>query len=142
MLHSVAQDAVKQFGSDGAIGERCDRLAGLRQRGIALRIEHRAVGARCSHPLHKFLGRNRVDVEVHVGESRAAVICRHSSIGSGMVGLQMKARHHPGHRVDLAAELRHEEAVHDTRRGQFESDWRPHGDGQLIDGSQCPGRDR
>ena len=48
--------------------------------------------------------------------------------------MQIKARHHPGHCVDLAAELRHKEAVHHPRRGQFEPDGRVHGDGQLIDG--------
>ena len=51
-----------------------------------------------------------------------------------MVGLQVKARHHSGHGVDLAAELRHEEAVHHARGGQLEADRRADRNGQLIDG--------
>ena len=42
-------------------------------------------------------------------------------------------RLHPRHRVDLAAELRHEEAVHDTGGRQLEADRRADRHRQLID---------
>ena len=50
------------------------------------------------------------------------------------VRLQVKARDHSRHGVDLAAKLRHEEAVHHALGGQLEADRRADGDGQLIDG--------
>jgi hypothetical protein len=50
-----------------------------------------------------------------------------------VVGLQLKARYHSRHGVDLAAQLRHEEAAHHTRRGQLEADGRAEGNGQMID---------
>ncbi len=50
-----------------------------------------------------------------------------------MIGLQMQARHHSGHGVHLAAELRHEEAIHHARGGQLEANRRADRNGQLID---------
>ena len=124
---------VEQIGSHLAIGERRDRLAWLCQIGISLRVEHRAIVARCSHPLRKLLGRHRIDGEAHIGEAVAAELRRQPRVCSRMIGLQLKARHHSRHRVDLAAELRHEEAVHDPRGGQLEADRRADRHGQLID---------
>jgi hypothetical protein len=51
-----------------------------------------------------------------------------------MIGLHVKARHHSRHCVDLAAQLRHEEAVHHAHGGQLKADRRADGNGQLIDG--------
>ena len=53
-------------------------------------------------------------------EPIAAELRREAQIGSGMIGLQRQLRGHAGHRVDLAAELRHEETVHDAVRRQPE----------------------
>ena len=50
-----------------------------------------------------------------------------------MVGLEVEARGHSRHRVDLPAELRHKEAVHHTCGGQLEADGCAHGNGQTID---------
>ena len=126
-------DAVEQIGGDGAIGERRDRLARLGQIGISSRVEHRAVAARRRHPLRKLLGRHRIDGKVHVGKAVAAELRREPRIGAGMIRLQLKMRRHSRHGVDLAAELRHEEAVHDAGGGQLEADRRADRDDQLID---------
>ena len=124
-LHSGAQDAAEQTGSDGAIGEWRDRLRSAwpdRHRSAYRAPDQRSRVV--ANPLRKLFGRHRIDVEVHVGKAVAAELGRQPAIGSGMVGLQVKARHHSRHGVDLAAELRHEEAVHDARRGQLEADRR------------------
>ena len=58
----------------------------------------------------------------------------------GLIGLQAELRGHAGHRVNLAAELRHEEAVHDADRGQPEMHRRADGNDELIDGWRRPRR--
>src|ERR1700676_3847127 len=50
-----------------------------------------------------------------------------------MVGLQVKTGDHSRHGVDLAAKLRHKEAVHHARGGQLQTDRRADGNGQPID---------
>jgi hypothetical protein len=54
-----------------------------------------------------------VDIEVHVGKAFAAELGGQARIGAFLIGLQVHLRGHAGHCIDLAAELRHEEAVHD-----------------------------
>ena len=48
-------------------------------------------------------------VEVHVGKAGAAESGRQAGISAGGFGDQMQLGAHPGHGVDLAAELRDEE---------------------------------
>ncbi len=45
-------------------------------------------------------------------------MCGEPEIGARTIGGQMELGHHAVHRVDLAAELRHEELVHHARRGE------------------------
>jgi hypothetical protein len=51
----------------------------------------------------------------------------------GLVGEQVEVGGHAAHRVDLTAELRHEERVHDRRRGEPEPDRCSSRDDQVID---------
>jgi hypothetical protein len=54
-------------------------------------------------------------------------------IQHGAVGLQLEPRVRPRHGVDLAADLRHQEAVHDARRRELEADRRAGRNGQPVD---------
>src|SRR6266853_1313172 len=132
-LGSGVQDAVEQIGSNGTIGERRNRFARLGQIGISLRVKQRPSAASCSHPLRKVFGWHRINGKAHIGKTAATVLGRQPPVRSRMIGLEVKARHHSGHGVDLAAQLRHEEAVHHARGGQLEADRRADGDSQLID---------
>src|SRR3954465_8948618 len=107
-LYSGAQNAVEQVGSDRAVSERRNRAARLGQISIGLRVEQRTGTARRGYPLCKAFGWHSLDVEAHIGETIAAELGRQSPVCSRMVRLQVKARHHSRHGVDLAAELRHE----------------------------------
>ncbi len=84
--------------------------------------------------------RQRDDVEAHVGEAVAAELRREAGIGAGLVGLQVQLRRHARHGVDLAAELRHEEAVHHRRRGQAEADRRRRRHDQPVDAGDALAR--
>src|SRR5712692_8574633 len=90
-LHSGAQDAVEQIGSDAAIGERRNRTARLGQVCICWRIEQRTSAARCIHPPRKRFGWHSLEVETHIGETVAAELGRQPRIRSGMVDLTLKA---------------------------------------------------
>src|SRR6266576_6072402 len=121
-LHNGAHDVVEEIGSDGTIGERHYRLAWLRQIGIRLGVERRTGIASRINPPRKIFGWHRINVKPHVGKAIAAELRREPAVRSGMVGLQMNARDHSGHRVDLAAKLWHEEAVHHSGGRELEVD--------------------
>jgi hypothetical protein len=52
---------------------------------------------------------------MHVREAVAAVMAGNAVKGARRVSLQVQLRRHSVHRVDHAAELRHEEGIHDAR---------------------------
>ena len=54
-------------------------------------------------------------------------------IGAGLVSLQIELSRHAGHRVNLAAELGDEEAVHDARRGQPEVNRHARRNDEIVD---------
>ena len=127
---------------DGAISERGDRLAWLDEIGVGLRVECRTGCARGIHPLRKIRVGNGIGLEGHVGKTIAAELRRESRIASGIVRLKLKMRRHSSHGVDLAAELRHEEAVHDAGGRQLEADRRADRDDKMIDAGDALRRGR
>ncbi len=131
--HFRHDDAVEQVGCDGLIGEGGDRFTWLGQIGVGLRVEHRPGRASSRHPFGELLVGNGIGLEDHVGKTIAAELRRESRVASRSVGLQLKMRRHSGHRVDLAAELRHEEAVHDAGRRKIQADRHTDRDDQTID---------
>src|SRR4051812_47775838 len=102
-LHSGAHDIVEEIGSDGPISERRDRFAWLRQIDVVLGVERPTGIASRIYPPRKIFGWHGIDVEPHVGKALAAELRREPAVCSGMVGLQVEARDHARHRVDLAA---------------------------------------
>src|SRR5260370_20086718 len=110
-----ANDLVEKIASNCTIAEGRYRFGRLGQLRICWRVEHWAGVARCRHPLLKLLSRHRIDGKAHIGKTVAAELRRQPAIRSGAVGLQLNMCGHSRHGVDLAAELRDEEAVHDPR---------------------------
>src|ERR1700752_2029580 len=74
-----------------------------------------------------------MDREGHIRESGAAELCRNPGVDAGLIGLQIELSRHAGHGVNLAAELRDEETVHDTGRGQTKVDWYARRNDEVID---------
>src|SRR3984957_8998919 len=103
---------------DVAVCRRRDGAAGLRQFREALGVQLAPAGTRGLDPILETLLVERDRVETHVGEPVAAELRGEAGIGSGSVSEQMQLGRHPGHRVDLAAELRHEKAVPDGGRSE------------------------
>jgi len=76
---------------------------------------------------------DRDDVETHVRKAITAELGGQSRIGARVVRQQIQLRGHAGHGVDLTAQLRNEEAVHDTGRGEAEMDGYARRNRQSID---------
>src|SRR4051812_11526056 len=74
--------------------------------GIARGIESRARLARLLDPGVELIRWHRAHLEMHAGETIAAIVARLAEEGAGPIGLQVQLRPHPVHRVDHAAELR------------------------------------
>ena len=131
---TAAQNAVEQVGGDGTIGERRDRCAGFGQtrHKPARRAPDRRFGR--PPPICRSPELATAATEKCMSAKPPPLNCAESPrIGSGVIGLHVQVRRHSGHGVDLAAELRHEEAVHDPGGGQLEVDRGRDRDGQLID---------
>ena len=133
----LIDDALEQLGIDRAIGRRRHGFARLRQCGIAGIVERRPRAARLCDPAVEIAGRHRLGDEPHLGEPVAAEIRRDAGILARPVRQEVEVRGHPGHRVDLAAELRDEERIHHRRRGEPKVDRRSGRDHQLIDGGDA-----
>src|SRR5215472_9948325 len=130
----LVKDALEQLRVHRAIG--CGRygLARLGQLSVTGIIESRPGAARLLEPSVEIAGRNRLGDEAHVGKTVAAEHRRKPGILARVVGEKVEMRDHAAHRVDLTAELRHEERIHHRRRGEAKFDGRLRRDNQLIDG--------
>src|SRR5262249_38761550 len=120
----LVEDALEQLGFDRAIGCRRHVSAGLCQLGVTGIVEAGSGAARLIEPSVEIAGRHRFDNEPHPGKTVAAEICRKARILARLVSEEMEVRGHAAHRVDLAAELRHEERIHYRRRGEPKFDGR------------------
>src|SRR4029077_7398098 len=120
----VVEDALEQLRVYQAIG--CSRhvLARLCQFGIAGIVEAGSAAARLREPSIEIAGWHRLDDEPHPGKTVAAEICRKAGKFAGVVSEKVEMSDHAAHRVDLAAELRHEERIHHRRRGEPKFDGR------------------
>ena len=122
-----------RFGLDRAIGRRRHGLARLCQFGVAGIVERRPGAAHLRDPGVEIAGRHRFGDEPHLGKAVAAEICREAGKFARLVREQVEVGGHAAHRVDLAAELRHEERIHHRRRGEAEVDRGSGRHDQLID---------
>src|SRR6516164_9599762 len=115
--HRLVDDALEQLRVHRAIGCGWHRLARLFQLGVAGIVEWGPGAARLLEPSIEIFGRHRLDDEPHLGKAVTAVICRKAGILARLVREQVEVGGHAAHRVDLAAELGHEERIHHGRRG-------------------------
>src|SRR5262249_4998219 len=75
----LRDDLVKQILLDRRVGERSDLHALLREILVGLRVEHRAVAfTGLFDPGREGLLRQRLDLELHIGEAVAAEMARHA----------------------------------------------------------------
>src|SRR5262249_44382744 len=132
--HRLVDDALEQLRFNRAIRRGRHGLARLRQLRVASLVEGRPAASHLLQPSVEIAGRHRPDHESHLGKTVAAEICRKARILAGRVREKVEARGHAAHRVNLAAELRHEERIHHRRRGEPKFDRRSDRDNQLIDG--------
>src|SRR5215813_14139941 len=128
----LVDDALEQLGFDRAIGGGPYVLARLCQFRVAGIIEAGSGAARLLEPGVEIAGGHRLDDKPHPGKTVAAEICRKAGILARLVGEKVEMSDHAAHRVDLTAELRHEERIHHRRRGESEFDRRFGRDNQLI----------
>src|SRR6202051_5241980 len=70
----------------------------------------------------------------------AADVRRKAAIGTSPVSLQVEPGCHTRHRIYLAAELRHEEAVHHVRRSQAEAQRHAGGHNETVEACDTFGR--
>src|SRR5689334_20312106 len=107
-LRRLVEDALEQLGLDRAIG--CGRyvLARLCQFGVAGIVEAGSGAARLRDPGVEISSGHRLDDEPHPRKTVAAEICRKAGKLARVVREKVEMRNHAAHRVDLAAELRHE----------------------------------
>ena len=114
--------ACEQPGDDRA--RRCDAAqAALGPRELRRRPPRRACRprrARLATQCCEVAGATAHDVEAHVGEPVAAELRRQARVDARADRPAGSAGRHAGHGVDLAAELRHEEAVHHAGRSELE----------------------
>src|SRR5262245_10460031 len=113
--HRPVDDALEQLRLHRAIGCRRHGLARLCQLGVAGIVECRSAAAHLLDPGVEIAGRHRLDDEPHLGKAVAAEICRKAGILARLVGEKVEMSDHAAHRVDLTAELRHEERIHHCR---------------------------
>src|SRR6516162_10192413 len=131
--HGLLDNTVEQLGLHRTIGFRRHRLARFCQFGIGGKIECRSRASDLSDPAVEIAGRHCLGDEPHFGKAVAAEHCRKPGEFAGRVREQVQVGGHPSHRVDLAAELRHEKGIHHCRRSQTKTDRRRRRDDQLID---------
>src|SRR6516165_3446067 len=131
--HRLIEDALKQLRLNRAIGCWWYVLTRLCQLGVAGIVEAGSGAARLLEPSVEIAGRHRLGDESHVRKTVAAEHCRKAWIFARLVGEKVEMRDHAAHRVDLTAELRHEERIHHRRRGQPKFDGRSGRNNQLID---------
>ena len=105
----------------------------LGQLAIAGGIERRAILVRGIHPGGKLVCRHRPHVEMHVGKTVSAIVAAFAVERAGHIRAQIELRGHPVHRVDHAAQLRHEEGVQHAARCQGEMDRPARGNDELVD---------
>src|SRR5205807_7952349 len=105
----LVEDALEQLRVYRAIG--CDRyvLARFCLFSVAGIIEAGSGAARLREPSVEIASGHRLDDEPHSGKTVAAEICRKAGILARLVGEEVEMCDHAAHRVDLAAELWHEE---------------------------------
>src|SRR5262252_2631654 len=129
----LVQDALEQLRVHRVIGCGWYSLARLCQLGVAGVVEPGSGAARLREPGVEIVGGHRLGNEPHVGKTVAAEHCRKAGIFTRVVGEKVEMRDHAAHRVDLAAELRHEERIHHCGRGEPKFDGRSGRNDQLID---------
>src|SRR5579863_4724685 len=129
----LVDDALEQLGRDRAIGRRRHGLARLCQSGVAGIVERGSRASRRRDPTVEIADGHRLDDEPHLGKPVAAEICRKAGILARPVRQQVEMGGHPPHRVDLAAELRHEEGIHHRCRCETKAHRRSRRYNQLID---------
>src|SRR5262252_916414 len=129
----LVEDALEQLRFHRAIGCRRYRFARLGQLSVTGIVESRPGAARLLDPSVEIVGGYRLGDEPHVGKTVAAEHCRKAGIFAWVVGEKVEMSDHAAHRVDLAAELRHEERIHHCRRSQSKFDGRSGRNNQLID---------
>ena len=114
-LHSGAQDdSVEQIGRHLAISERRNRLAWLCQIRISLRGSSTGPSLRVALTHCSNCSAGTASTMKCISAKPSPLNCADKpGYDAGMIGLQLKLRRHSRHRVDLPAQLRHEEAVHD-----------------------------
>src|SRR5215471_13592141 len=130
----LVEDALEQLGFDRAIGCGWYGFARLGQLSVTGIVESGSGAAHLFEPNVEIAGRHRLDYKPHVGKTVAAEHRREAGILARLVGKKVEMCDHAAHRVDLAAELRHEERIHHRRRGEPKFDGRSGRDDQLIDG--------
>src|SRR5215467_2852631 len=135
--HGLVEDALEQLRFHRAIGCRRYGFARLGQLSVTGIVESRSGAARLSEPGIEIAGGHRLGDEPHVGKTVAAEHRRKAGILARLVGKKVEMRDHAAHRVDLTAELRHEERIHHRRRGEPKFDGRTGRDNQLIDGGDA-----
>src|SRR6516164_2197848 len=133
----LVQDALEQLRVHRVIGRGRYGLARLCQLGVAGIVEPGSGAARLREPGVEIAGGHRLGDEPHVGKTVAAEHGRKPGILARLVGEKVEMRDHAAHRIDLTAELRHEERIHHRRRGEPKFDRRSGRDNQLIDGGDA-----
>src|SRR5215467_2828495 len=108
----LVEDALEQLRFHRAIGCRRYGFARLGQLSVTGIVESRSGAARLSEPGIEIAGGHRLGDEPHVGKTVAAEHRRKPGILARLVGKKVEMRDHAAHRVDLTAELRHEERIH------------------------------
>src|SRR4051812_20782668 len=132
--YGLVDDAFEQPRSDRAIDARRRGRARLGQFGVAGLVERGAGALRLRDPSVEVARRHCLDDKPHLGKAGAAEISREPGELARRAREQVEVRGHAAHRVDLAAELRHEEGIHHRRRGEPKLNRCFCRDDQLIDG--------
>src|SRR5882672_422313 len=130
--HMTRRNPVEQTLAYARIGLRPVSLGGTLQLLKCPRIKDATLRLGSVDPVLEGLGFSRHKIKTHVGEAIAAELRRETFESAGLVGLQIEPRDHVRHRIDLTAQLRHEKAVHDRRRGQAKSKRHSRRDNQAV----------
>src|ERR1700761_9184545 len=113
--HRLVDDVLEQLRRHRAIGSRRHGRARLCQFGEGGTVESRSGAAHLLDPCVEIAGRHRFDDKPHLGKAVAAEVGRKAGVLARLVGEEVEMGGHAAHRVDLAAELRHEERIHHRR---------------------------
>jgi hypothetical protein len=141
VFHAHAHVLVGNGVEQAALHLRVDRgrvlHAGRLQLAVGVQRQRLARRAGPGHPAVEVGARHGGGLEVHAREAVSAVGGRHAVVRARVVGDEVQLRLHAGHGIHLAAQLGNEEGVHQRMRGEFESDRRVDGHGQLVDGGHA-----